>query len=309
MNPPEQLHSPLAEMERAFQLATRPPALLALDGAVIGCDLPSGPLPLDELRRLLLHGHLSYAIKDRALGLVAWRAQTGDDLWKVGLAGLLMPGLKRVARRLRRTPGVDPAEVGPEVVVALLEAIAEVDPARERLATRLCWATYRRAARALGVRRRTAWEPVWPMDRPPGSAVPSTNPEEVIARAFKAGVITVDDAELIAQTRLEGQRVIDVAASLAVPASRLQKRRERAESRLTEFLHRELAQATGDVSYGHRSHTGPPSAQRGASVNPAGYRSRPGGRLAGLSVSPSDAMAWAAAAPTDGGVFARMAAA
>jgi hypothetical protein len=147
------------------------------------------------------------------------------------------------------------------------------------------------------------------MDRPPGSAVPSTNPEEVIARALKAGVITVDDAELIAQTRLEGQRVIDVAASLAVPASRLQKRRERAESRLTEFLHSELAEATGDVSYGHRSRTGPPSGQRGASVNLAGYHSRPGGRLAGLIVSAPDAMEWAAAAPTDGGVFARMAAA
>jgi DNA-directed RNA polymerase specialized sigma24 family protein len=308
MNPPTQLYSPLADMERAFQLATLPPALLALDGAAIGCDLPSGPLPLDELRRLLLHGHLSYATKDRALGLVAARAQTGDDLWKVGLAGLLMPGLKRVARRLRRAPGVDPAEVGPEVVVALLEAIAQVDPARERLAARLCWATYRRAARALGVRRRTAWEPVWPMDKPPGSAVPSTNPEEVIARALKAGVITVDDAELIAQTRLEGQRVVDVAASLAVPASRLQKRRERAESRLTEFLHGELAQATGDVSDARRSRTGLPSG-RGARVNPAGYRSRPGGRLSGLSVSPSDAMAWAAAVLSAGGVFARMAAA
>ena len=147
------------------------------------------------------------------------------------------------------------------------------------------------------------------MDGPPGSAVPSANPEEVIARALKAGVITVDDAELIAQTRLEGKRVIDVAASLAVPASRLQKRRERAESRLTEFLHRELAQATGDVSYGHRSRTDPPSGQRGASVNPAGYRSRPGGRLAGLSVSPSGAIAWAAAVPTAGGLCARMAAA
>jgi hypothetical protein len=147
------------------------------------------------------------------------------------------------------------------------------------------------------------------MDRPPGSAVPATNPEEVIARALKAGVITVDDAELIARTRLEGQRVIDVAASLAVPASRLQKRRERAESRLTEFLHRGLTQTTGDVSHGHRSRTGPPGGHRGASVNPAGYRSRPGGRLAGLSVSPSDAMAWAAAVPTADGVFARTAAA
>ncbi len=298
MNPPTQFHSPLADIERTFRWATQAPALLALNGAAIASDLPPGLLPLDELRQLLLHSGLSYATKDRVLGLVASRAQAGDELWTVGFAGLLMPGLKRIARRLRQAPGVDPAEVGPEVVVALLEAITEVDPAGERLAARLCWATYRSAARALGVRRRTAWEPEWPTFTLPGSAMPSTNPEEVIARAVRAGVITVDDAELIAQTRLEGQRITDVAASLALPAARLQKRRERAEARLTELLRFEATLDIGDVH-----------ALRGASANPRGYWSRPGGRLAGLKASASDTSAWAAVASTADGVFARMPAA
>jgi hypothetical protein len=307
MNALTQLHSPLADIERSFRSATRAPALLALDAADIASDLPEGLMPLDELRRLLLHGRLTFATKDRALSLVASRAHAGDDLWTVGLAGLLMPGLKRVARRLRRTPGVDPAEVGPEVVIALLEAIARADPAGERLAARLCWEVYRRAARALGVRRRATGDPEWPTDRPPGSAVPSTNPEAVIARAVRVGVITVDDAELIARTRLEGQRITDVAASLSLPASRLQKRRERAEARLTALLRRESADG---VSAANPLLGGTPRRPGCLTPGSAGYRSRPGGRLPGLSVTPTEAASWAGVSRTTArATFGRMAAA
>jgi DNA-directed RNA polymerase specialized sigma24 family protein len=307
MNPPTQLHSPLADMERAFRLATRAPALLALDGAAVASDLPERSVPLDELRQLLLHGQVSYATKDRSLGLVASRAQSGDGLWTVGLAGLLMPGLKRVARRLRSAPGVEAAEVGPEVVIALLESISCVDPAGDRIAARLCWEVYRRAARALGVRRHTAREPVWPTDLLPGCAVSSTNPEEVIARAVRAGALTVDDAELIARTRLECQRITDLAASLGLPAARLQKRRARAEARLTDMLRREAA---GDISDAHRSRAGALTSPHSSGAGPSRYRSRPGGRLPGLTASPSDVYAWAQMAPTTAGSsFGRMAAA
>jgi DNA-directed RNA polymerase specialized sigma24 family protein len=298
MNPLTQLHSPLADLERTFRWATRPPALLVLDGAGIASDLPRGPVPLDELRQLLLHGQLSYATKDRCLGLVASRAQSGDGLWTVGLAGLLMPGLKRVARRLRSAPGVEAAEVGPEVVISLLESIPRVDPAGDRIAARLCWEVYRRAARALGVRRQTAREPVWPTDRLPGSALSSTNPEEVIARAVRAGALTVDDAELIARTRLECQRITDLAASLGLPAARLQKRRARAEARLTEMLRRESA---GGISDAHRSRAGALTSPLSSGAGPSRYRSRPGGRLPGLTASPSDVHAWLEMAATAAG--------
>ena len=306
MDPPTQLQSPLADMERAFRLATRAPALLSVDGAAVGAGLPQRLVPLDELRLLLLHAPLSYATRDGAIGLVASRAQSGDGLWVVGLAGLLMPGLKRVTRRLRKAPAIEAAEVGPEVVIALLEAIPRVDPAGDRIAARLCWEVYRRAARTLGVRRRTTWEPAWPSDRLPGSAVSSTNPEEVIARAVRAGAITIEDAELIALTRIECRRITDLAATLALPAARLQKRRERAEARLTELLRREAA---GEISDAHRFRPVSPVADD-AATTPAGYRSRPGGRLAGLTMSRADARAWVALAPTASrAMFARTVAA
>jgi hypothetical protein len=296
---PPDLHSPLADIEFAFRFATRPPAFLTLDGAVVGPDLPGRPIPLDELRRLLLHGSTSYATKDRALGLVAARAQTGDDLWTVGFAGLLMPGLKRVARRLRKAPHVDPAEVGPEVVAGLIAALTDLDPSGERLAARVCWEVYRRSARALGVHRPDAREVGWrPLGTLPGSAVPSTNPEEVIARAVRAGVITPDDAELIALTRLDGTRVTDLAASLALPPDRLQKRRVRAEARLTALLRLERpAEVSG--SYPVRG------SRKASSPTQRRYRSRPGARLAGIRLTPSDVARWLATAPASSPIHRR----
>lgn len=293
MTPPTRFHSPLADIEQAFRRSTRPPAVLALTGAAIGSDLPSRLLPLDELRRLLLHGATSYGTKDRAIALVLSRARSGEDPWTVGLAGMLMPGLKRVARRLRRIPGVDATEVGAEVVVGFLEAASIMDPDGERLAARMCWEVYRRAARALGVRRRGTQQPVWLTDVLPGSATPSTNPEAVIARAVGAGVITVDDAELIAQTRLEGHRIIELAESLGLPPARLQKRRVRAEARLTDLVRGQVRDRVADLHLSAGSGT-VLWCDSDEDEGHAGYQSRPGGRLAGLIASPSEVDSWAA---------------
>jgi hypothetical protein len=68
MNTATQLHSHLADMERAFRLATRAPALLAVDGAEVASDLPERSVPLDELRQLLLHGPKSTRAAQKTAG-------------------------------------------------------------------------------------------------------------------------------------------------------------------------------------------------------------------------------------------------
>jgi DNA-directed RNA polymerase specialized sigma24 family protein len=237
----------LADLEAAFRQATRGPAVLAVDGGQVADDLPARQIPLDEMRRLLLHGRVSFETKDRVLGLVAGRAQSGDEAWVVALAGLLMPGLKRVARRLRRIEGVDAHEVGSAVVVGLLEALAHLDPHRDRIAASVCWEVYRRAHRAVAPRERSPLPLSEHVARP---TVSGAHPEEVLARAVRAGVLTPDDAELIAATRLERRPVSDLALSLGLPRPRLAKRRLRAEARIAELLRREAA---GTVSDAHRS--------------------------------------------------------
>ena len=271
--------SPLAEIERAFRTACSPPRALALDGRHHGTDLPQRLIPLTELRGLLLHGGLSYETKDRVLGGVAERAQRRDDIWTIGFSGLLMPGLKRVGRRLRQLPGVDADEVGSEVVAALIGVLPGVDPRGERIAASVCWAVYRRSARALGVRRWRESETAWPPGTVAGAAVAATNPEEAITRAVHAGVITEDDAELIAVTRIEGARISELSLALGLPADRLQKRRIRAEARIAELLHVELTR---------NSTAGVPAVSNPAVVptrRSGNYRAQPQRRLPGSTAT------------------------
>jgi DNA-directed RNA polymerase specialized sigma24 family protein len=239
--------SPLAYLEAAFRDASRGPRPLAIDGQRTADDLPPRQIPLEELRRLLLHGSLTFETKDRVLGQVAARAKAGDEAWVVAFAGLLMPGLKRVARRLRRTGGVDAQEVGSEVVIGLLEALAHLDPCRDRIAATVCWEVYRRAHRA------TAQPPGFELpisDSLRDRSVLGLHPEEVLTRAVRAGVVTADEAELVALTRLEHHALSDLARSVGLPRPRLAKRRYRAEARIAELLRRE---AEGIASDAHRS--------------------------------------------------------
>jgi hypothetical protein len=284
--------SPLADIEAAFRQASRGPDAISVDGSQLAQDLPARRIPLDELRVLLLHGAVSFETKDRVLGRVAARAQAGDDAWVVAFAGLLMPGLKRVARRLRLNGGVDTREVGSEVVIGLLEALAHLDPCRDRIAASVCWEVYRRAYRAT-VQRDDSPLPL--NDHLGVRTLTGLHPEELIARAVRAGVVTPDEAELVAATRIEQRSVSDVARSLGLPRYRLAKRRLRAEARIAELLRREAA---GTASDAHRS-WGPvqPSsdAQQAGAGNAESCAWRPHSRLDETTAVNGGFAAWAAA--------------
>ena len=280
--------SPLADLEAAFRQATHGPGALTIDGPGIAADLPARLIALDEMRGLLLHGRVAFETKDRVLGLVAARAQGGDEVWVVAFAGLLMPGLKRVARRLRRTGGVDAQEVGSEVVIGLLEALAHLDPCRDRIAASVCWEVYRRAYRA------TVPSDGCPLplsDHVAAPALIGLHPEEVLTRAVRAGVLTVDDAELVASTRLELRSVSEVARTLGLPRPRLAKRRLRAEARVAELLRREAAGVASDAHRSWRAAASPTTAADRAEATLPRWRAR-----ARLDSALGSAASWSPAA-------------
>jgi hypothetical protein len=273
--------SPLADLERAFRQVTRGPLPLTIDGRNLGADLSPRAIPLDELRWLLLQGPVTYETKDRALGSVATKAQRHGDTWTVGFAGMMMPGLKRVARRLERAPGVERDEVGPEVVAAVIESIAHLDTSRERIAARVCWEVYRRARCALDIGRPRCRYLAELTVLPPASAVPGTNPEEVLTRAVRAGVVTPADAELVALTRIEGRRLTDVAERIDLPFDRLQKRRIRAEARVAQLLECERRGDCCDDDAGRRSDEQGRLAPQSDRLAMSRYRDRPRARVGG----------------------------
>jgi hypothetical protein len=233
---------PFDTLEAAFTALVSGPARLALDGRQVGHGLPARLLALDELRRLLLDPSVGFAARDAALAVLVDRAKTHGGAATVGLAGVLLPGLRRATAPLAQPYPSRIWDLQAEVLAGLLEAIAAFpSPAHhvDRVAARLVWAAIHAAerllerervwhARTTGTSRSSA-----PPPRPPG------HPDFVLARAVRARVISAVDAELVGETRIGRVRLCDLARTRGAPYKTLAKRRDRAEGALVSWLARD----------------------------------------------------------------------
>lgn len=227
--------SPLDVLQDAFDLLTRGPLPLSLDLTDNGHGLPARPVPLDDLRSILLHPSCGFAARDAVVAELVARARSGEEAWTIGLAGVLLPRLRRTAGRLARDYPGDTADLDAEVLTGLLDALTAFDTSRRGVASRLLWAAYRYAAR---VRRRELRECgrhlSWSVSAAPPR--PWGHPDLVLARAVEQGVICGRDAELIGATRIGDVQAPDLAGRLGIKADTLRKRRRRAELQLAEWL-------------------------------------------------------------------------
>lgn len=228
--------SPLDTLEDAFAILTRPPAPLALDGRDMAGGLPRRLIPLDELRSMLLHPSCGYPTRDQALRWLVRRAQDGPPAWTVGLAGVLLPGLRSAAGRLARGFPADTADLDAEVLSGFVAAIPALDPEGGKVASRLLWAAYRSGDRLRRRERAEAVRRCRGRAHPAAPPQPWGHPDLVLADAVAAGVISRHDARLIGATRLDDLRLADVAGASGVHLETLKKRRRRAERRLVAWL-------------------------------------------------------------------------
>lgn len=176
--------------------------------------------------------------KDAALTALLRCTQTDSRAGRVILQALL-PGLKRLAERLIREPG---ARVG--VWSSLLSAVWErmySYPLLRRpqrvaanllLDTRLAVRQERERARSAAARELALADP-----QPPPRSLPFAI-ERPLRRAIDARAITAEEAELIAQTRIDGTPLVELSAATGIEYDALRKRRRRAERRLLLFLGR-----------------------------------------------------------------------
>lgn len=232
---PSREPSPFTMLEHAFALLSCHPDPLSVPGAEIGQGVPDRPIPLDELRCRLLHPSCRYPTRDAAIGWLLTRAKAEGGVWTIGLAGMLLPGLRRAATPLKRACPGKAVDVEAEMLAGLLAAIATVAADRPRPATRLVWKARHSAEHLiraeLAERARPGHDPV--SAEPPR---PFGHPDLVLSRAVRAGVINADDAELIGATRL-GELSLDEAANAwgcSYTAAKL--RRLRAEAALVPWL-------------------------------------------------------------------------
>jgi DNA-directed RNA polymerase specialized sigma24 family protein len=226
--------SPFDALEETFRLLSVGPRPLCLDGRDIA-GLPDRDIPLLELRSMLLHPSVAYPVRDAALGALVARAQAEGGRWSVGIAGVLLPGIRRAVFPLFEACPTKGADLEPEALCAFLGALARCEVGRARVASWLCWRTRIGAAKVL---RAELAERAGPGTTPVSAAPPRPwgHPDLVLAKVVAAGVISAEDAELIWATRLEHQSLAEAAEGLGISYKTCHKRRARAEAALADFL-------------------------------------------------------------------------
>src|SRR5919109_2591154 len=115
--------SPFDVVEEAFSLLVSSRTPITLDGASVGHGWPARAIPLDELRSRLLHPSTSYAARDAALNALVTRARTEGGPLLVGLAGVLLPGLRRAAAPLAKVCPEATADLEAEMLAGRVEAV------------------------------------------------------------------------------------------------------------------------------------------------------------------------------------------
>lgn len=120
--------SPLATLERCFRSLSIGPGALAIDGRAVRHGLPPRPIPLDELR-CLLH-HLGPHGRIAAMNVLVGHARADSPAWLVGLAGVLLPGLRQLAAQ---QPHVrEPATAEAQALTLFRTVLAAGGPAADR---------------------------------------------------------------------------------------------------------------------------------------------------------------------------------
>jgi hypothetical protein len=231
--------SPFDALESSFRLLCEPPTRVAINGAEVGWPLPPRTMPLDELRGRLLHPATPFEVRDRVMLVLARKAKSSGGCWTVALAGLLLPGLRASIGPLTRLHPKEAADIEAETLAELMRVLAALKD-EDRVAGRLVW----RAARH--TRERTARELTQAAKREPAPLPaaphrPWGHPDFVLAEAVAAGAITAAEAEMIGDTRLDGQELRAWAKAKGIPDGAVRMRRMRAERRLVEWIGRRSA--------------------------------------------------------------------
>jgi hypothetical protein len=227
-------NSPFDTLEKTFDLLVTGPQPLALDGTALA-GLPDRTIPLGELKAMLLHPSMPFSVRDAIVNDLVARSRAKGGAWTVGLAGVLLPGLRRAVWPLVQACPGKADEIEAETLAAFLAAVARCEPGRARLASRLCWLARTGATRLL---RAELAERARPGSDPVSAAPPRPwgHPDLVLARAVRAGVIGAADAELIGATRIGDIDLADVADVLGIGYKACHQRRLRAESALVAWL-------------------------------------------------------------------------
>jgi hypothetical protein len=227
--------TPLDAVQRAFDLLVCPPTPLAFDGRPFA-GLPDRVLPLDELKKILIDDATPRPVRDEVWRELVVRARRDGPSWVVAAAGIALPGLRRMAGMLARGWHGDSSDRDSELLLGFVERLRTVDLGEPRIVGKLIDAGARavKAARerqedVSTVRVHATWS------LPPQQ--PWDHPDWVLARAVHAAVISPEEYQLIAGTRLDEVGLAVLADKLGISVAVAAAWRRKAELRLAEAIH------------------------------------------------------------------------
>ena len=115
--------SAFTALDDAFTALSSGPRPLAFDGRGVP-GLPDRAIPFSELRDRLLHPSTPYATRDAVMAVLVTNAKEHGGAATIGLAGVLLPGLRRAAHPLVHACPERAADVEADMLAALLSAVA-----------------------------------------------------------------------------------------------------------------------------------------------------------------------------------------
>lgn len=203
--------------------------------SVVEPPILDGERSLSEARAIVLDRTADLNVKDRVWRELVRNARTNGPDAQLAALWMMSPGLRKIATRWSRSPGIDLRDIEAEAVLGFLMALRTVNIEREGIAAALWWRAYDHAARA--ATSLTKEMPVEDIDLvSPSSRGASGIPDSPLEDAVYAGVITISEADLINKTRLEGERLGSVAERMGLKYHACRQRRARAEGRLAGYL-------------------------------------------------------------------------
>ena len=215
-----------------------------------GPGLPDRDLLTQLLTREVIA--MDYAGRDRVWSGIAARARTPatGTAYQLIAIQVAQPGLLRYRNRLRPRTPAEKTDIDADLVYGLLRRLDTIKPGTKNIGGKLISSA---TDCARGRWRAHLARPIPAEPRDDDTAVSDTDVSDadvsedpgtleavygrwIASLAATKRPLDPADADLIAATRIRGERPADIAARLGVPVGALYKRRERAEARLRAVI-------------------------------------------------------------------------
>lgn len=209
----EQRRSDLDLTEAEFLTLSRRRAV-TIDGGRISHDLPAQHVSLEDLRIIMLKRRTSDRLKEAVWSHLVRMSHAQADPWVIAAAGMMLPGLKKIADRMRAYYPYDACDLDSEIFEAFLHELGRLNPDQPAPHKRLYLAACRRGDQLC---RREARRSSRCVQLPDGLADHlAGNPDIALARAVRDGVLTTRQAALVSRVHLDSAQRGDVARQMGM---------------------------------------------------------------------------------------------